>query len=90
MKAKITIFIVAVVVGGCAIEPVSVTGPGGKQSYTINCTSGIDKCRQKSAELCPTGYDIVEHTKKSSTLVPHYGEYPMTINIEQLIIDCKK
>jgi len=89
MKARITLFIFAVVVGGCAIEPVSISQPDGKQGYTINCSSGIDKCRQKSAELCPAGYDIIEHFKKSSTLVPHYGEYPMTVNIENLTIHCK-
>ena len=89
MKAKITLFILAVAMGGCATEPVSTVKTDGKQAYTINCTLGIDECRQKAAKLCPAGYDINEHIKKSSTLVPHYGEYPMTINIESLIIHCK-
>ncbi|MFW5425773.1 MAG: hypothetical protein ACKE8G_04470 [Methylophagaceae bacterium] len=88
MKSKITTLILATIVGGCAIEPVSIAEPDGKQNYIINCTSGIDRCRQKAAELCPAGYDVTEHSKKSSTLVPHYGEYPMTINIENLTINC--
>ncbi|MBL1321341.1 MAG: hypothetical protein COA63_009830 [Methylophaga sp.] len=89
MKTKVTTLSFAVVMCGCAIEPVITAQPDGKQSYTINCSSGIDKCHQRSAKLCPTGYDIIEHSKKTSTLVPHYGEYPMTINIENLTISCK-
>jgi len=55
----------------------------------MNCNSGIEKCYEKSAELCPSGYDIIEHSNKSSTYLPHYGEYPMTVNIESLTIECR-
>ena len=88
MKAKI-IALSFVVIGGCAIEPTSVVGSDGKQRYMMNCHSGIDKCHQKAAELCPSDYDIIEHTKKSSIVVPHYGEYPMTIYTENLTVECK-
>lgn len=90
MKAKITaLSLVIAVISGCAINPAPISTSEGKRNYAIYCSSGIDKCHQKSAELCPDGYDIIEHSKQSSTRVPHYGEYPMTINIENLTIDCK-
>lgn len=89
MKAKITVLLLAIVISGCAIEPLPITEADGKKSYALNCNSGIEKCQQKAAELCLGGYDIIDHVKKSSTVVPHYGEYPMTINIESLTIKCQ-
>jgi len=89
MKAKITILSLAIAVSACALQPQLMIGADGKQSYTINCNSGIEKCHQKSAELCPSGYETIEHANKSSTLIPHYGEYPMTVNTESLTIQCK-
>jgi len=89
MKAKITVFFLAIVISGCATEPTSITRTDGKQGYTLNCNSGTEKCHQKSAELCSGGYDIIDDSKKTSTFVPHYGEYPMTIDIESLTITCR-
>lgn len=89
MKTKVTGLCFAFVISGCAIQPTSTTDADGRQGYTLNCSSGIEACRQQAADLCPNQYDVIEHTKKSSTVVPHYGEYPMTINIETLTIKCK-
>lgn len=89
MKTKIIGLCFVVFLSGCATQPTSITTADGKQGYTLNCDSGIEKCHQKAAELCPKGYDILEHSKKSSTVVPHYGQYPMTINTELLTIKCK-
>lgn len=89
MKSKMIGLCLAVVISGCAIEPLPLTGGNGQLGFTMDCNEGIEKCYQKSAELCPAGYDIIEHTKKTSTLVPHYGQYPMTINIERLTIECR-
>jgi len=89
MKARISVLTLTILISGCAIEPVSVTKPDGNQGYIINCNSGVALCHKKSAKLCPAGYDITEHTKESSTVIPHYGEYPMTLNTESLIIECK-
>lgn len=89
MKTKITGLCFAVFLSGCATQPTSITTADGKQGYMLNCDSGIEKCHQKSTELCPGGYDIIDHSKKSSTVIPHYGQYPMTINTESLTIKCK-
>lgn len=88
MKIKITAFFVAVIVSGCGIVPTTVIGPSGKNTYTMYCSSGIDKCYQKSGELCPDGYDVIEISEESSTLVPHYGEYPEIVIREYLTIQC--
>jgi len=89
MKARITALTLTIFISACAMDSVPVTTADGKQGYTINCNSGVDLCHKKSAKLCPAGYDIVEHIKESSTVIPHYGEYPMTLNTESLIIECK-
>lgn len=89
MKTKLTGLCFAVFLSGCAFQPASITTADGKQGYTLNCNSGLEKCHQKATELCPAGYDIIDHSKKSSTVVPHYGEYPMTINTESLTLECK-
>ncbi|MDO7596853.1 MAG: hypothetical protein MUQ51_06935 [Pseudomonadota bacterium] len=89
MNIKFTVLCLAVFLSGCAIEPTPLNRADGQQGFTMNCNSGLEKCNQKSAELCPAGYDIIEHSKKASTVVPHYGEYPMTIKTESLTIKCK-
>ena len=89
MNTKITVLCFAFVISGCAIEPISMSGPDGKQGYTMNCDSRIEQCHQKAAELCPEGYDILDHAKKASTVVPNYGEYPVTIITESLTIQCR-
>ncbi len=89
IKTTITIISLAVLTSGCAIGPSPMTTSNGKQGYVITCDSGINKCYQRASKLCPNGYDIIEHSKKTSTLVPHYGEYPMIVNIENIIIECK-
>lgn len=89
IKKTITITGLTILLYGCAINPTPLTTSNGKQGYTIQCDSGVAKCEQKAAKLCPDGYDILDHSKKTTTLVPHYGEYPMTVNIENLTVECK-
>lgn len=89
MKTKVAVVCLTVVLSGCAIEATSITNPSGRQGYTMNCNSGIEKCHDKSAELCPNGYDIIEHSNESTTIVAHYGEYPSIVNNEILTIQCK-
>ncbi len=74
---------------GCANNPSPMSTSNDKQSYIINCGFGINKCYQKATNLCPDGYDIIDHSKKIASLVPHYGEYPMTVYIENLTVTCK-
>jgi hypothetical protein len=58
------VLLICVLVQGCAgIEPRSVTGPSGKQAYTMQCSGlgrTLDACYQKAGELCPKGYNIVD------------------------------
>ena len=89
MKANFIALSLVIVMGGCTIQPVSINRIEGTQSYVMDCNSGINKCYQKADELCPSGYDIIEHSIKTSTVMPHYGEYPMMTNTESLTLDCK-
>ena len=78
-----------IVLSGCAIEPTTIIGPNGKQVYMLNCNAVIEMCYQKAGKLCSRGYDIINHTNTLSAITPHYGQYPMTINVENLTIQCK-
>tara|TARA_R110002049_G_scaffold111854_10_gene261200 strand:- start:2207 stop:2476 length:270 start_codon:yes stop_codon:yes gene_type:complete len=89
MKTKITVLFLSVVISACAAVPTTLNSANGKQRFTMDCNSGIEKCHQKSVELCPDGYDIIDHTKKTSTLLPHYGQYPKVIHIESLTVECR-
>jgi hypothetical protein len=89
MKAKMTILLLTLVVSACAAQPTSIITADGKQLYAFNCRAGLEKCYQQSRKWCPAGYDIFDHSKKTSTVVPHYGEYPMILTTESLTIQCK-
>lgn len=48
------------VLSGCASSR-AVHGPAGKTAHSIRCGSAvIEACYEKAAQLCPTGYDIVD------------------------------
>ncbi len=89
MKTNITLLSLVILMAGCAVQPLPTNGADGQQGYAISCISGIEQCYQKAAKLCSGGYDIIEHTHSSSILVPHYGQYPMTVNTDNLTIRCR-
>lgn len=88
MKAQFAIISLAAVISGCAIQPTLVSAPEQTQRYALHCNAGIEKCYQRAAEICTEGYDVIEHSKSETTVVPHYGQYPMIIKAENLEIEC--
>ena len=88
MRKHIILFAI-LALSACAIEPTVIKGPNGEQAYMFNCNNGTKMCYQKAAKYCPSGYDIIKHTNTSSELMPHYGEYPITVTVENLTIHCK-
>lgn len=86
----LTLFVVtALMLSGCStIKPLSISGPSGKQGYSMDCVSGTPQCFVQAGQLCPNGYDIIDHSKTNSIVVPHYGAYPMEVTRESLTIEC--
>ncbi len=90
MKYITLLFICTLLLSSCAtINPVSITGPSGKQGFSMDCVTSTPNCFSKAGELCPNGYDIIDHSTTSSIVVPHYGAYPMNVTRESLTIECK-
>jgi hypothetical protein len=89
MKANITVLCLTLCLSACALQPTPITTANGSRGYNMDCSSGIETCYQKATELCPNGYDILEHSEKTSAVIPHYGEYPMILHRENLLIECK-
>jgi hypothetical protein len=89
MKANLTALLLMLTVSGCAIQPTSIKTPDGQQLYTFTCSTGIEQCEQSAATWCAAGYDVIEHSTHISRVVPHYGEYPVTLISDNLTVKCK-
>lgn len=57
----------------CANEPTRITGPSGRDAYTLRCHGmgrTLEKCYQKAGELCPNGYNLIDN---STNVVARYA-----------------
>jgi len=89
MKTNITVLLLTFIGSGCAIQPTVTKTADGQQAYTFTCSAGTEQCEQASTTWCPTGYDVIEHGQQASPVVPHYGEYPVTLLTDSLTVQCK-
>ncbi|MDF1589765.1 MAG: hypothetical protein P1P93_11610 [Gammaproteobacteria bacterium] len=90
MKYITLLSVGTLLLSSCAtIKPLSITGPSGKQGFSMDCVSGTPACFSKAGQLCPNGYDIIDHSITSSIVITHYGAYPMNVTRESLTIECK-
>ncbi len=90
MKYITLISLSSLLLSSCAtIEPLPITGPSGNQGFSMDCVTSTPNCFLKAGQLCPNGYDIIDHSSTSSIVVPHYGAYPMNVTSESLTIECK-
>jgi len=90
MKYLTLLPLITLILSSCTtIKPLSITGPSGKQGFSMECVTTTPECFSKAGQLCPNGYDIIDHSSTSSVVVPHYGAFPMTITRESLTIECK-
>lgn len=49
------------VLAGCASAK-QVKGPNGEIAYLVQCGNAVkDKCTEKAEDLCPNGYDLIDH-----------------------------
>lgn len=88
-RLSLLLFMLIGITACTTIKPVSITGPSGQQGFSMDCVTSTTDCFAKAGNLCPNGYDIVDHSTVSSMVVPHYGAYPMTVTRESLTIECK-
>lgn len=89
---KITVVgVLFFLLSGCAvIKPQPFKGPDGGQAYTMKCSGfgrTLEKCYQKSGEICPNGYSIVNQS--SSTIAIPSGNSFIAAPQHNLTIECK-
>jgi hypothetical protein len=82
----ITLFLTSLM--ACATKPDPYVSVQGQQGYIFECSAGIAQCEARADKFCPNGYDVIEHIEQNTTVMPHYGEYPMLIHIEKLAFRC--
>lgn len=83
--------VLAALLGACAIEPVKIVGPNGKTAYTMRCSGSgrtLEGCYQKSGEICPVGYNIVDRAS-STVAIPMANGGVLAAAEHTLTIECK-
>ena len=81
----------AALLAACAIEPIKIVGPNGKTAYTMRCSGEgrtLEACYQKSGEICPTGYNIVDRAS-STVAIPLATGGILASPQHTLTIECK-
>lgn len=62
---RLAIFVFPVLLAACAIAPRQFVGPNGGTAYSMRCSGmgrSLDACYQKSGEICPSGYTIIDRS----------------------------
>ena len=73
MKFQISIYLLALALGGCAMTSSHDSGPNGKPVHYIDAMSA-GTAFSKASQLCPRGYTILGDPKQTTPL-----DYVMTI-----------
>jgi len=85
------VYLIPILFLGCAtIEPEPFEGPNGRQAFSMKCSGwgkDIHMCYEKSSELCPSGYQIIDTTEKVKGASTGYGVVVKTH--KYLAIECK-
>lgn len=90
MKYITLLSVGTLLLSSCAtLKPLSITGPSGNPGFSMECVNGTPNCFSKAGQLCPDGYDIIDHSTTSSVVVTHHDAYPMNVTRESLTIECK-
>lgn len=80
---KLCIVGIALALTGCAGNPpVPFAGPSGNPAYSLGCGglgNSLARCYRRAAELCPTGYGVVDRN----------SVYDGTVISHQLVVECK-
>jgi hypothetical protein len=81
------LFIYVLVLVGCATAT-PITTPNGTPGYVIECPDDLPACYQKAAEVCPSGYNVLNQSTASAGAVL-VGNTMVASNNHQMTIECK-
>ena len=78
------------VASGCATSN-QIQGPNGKPAFFIKCGSAVlQKCYEKAAEVCPSGYSMLDRDQNGNAIiVPAGNALVMTRGPNSIFVECK-
>jgi len=89
---KILIVAIAIALSGCATSKTIAVGPSGKPMHFITCGSaGLQFCYEKAAEVCPGGYQFVDHqnSQNAGFFSPQRGVAFAMMGPQTMAVECK-
>ncbi len=92
MKIILSIVVSIFFLVSCAsITPTQFVGPNGKKAYSMKCSGlgrTLEACYQKSDELCPSGYNII-NSMSGTVAVPTASGGILAAPSHNIAIECK-
>ncbi|HXD05721.1 MAG TPA: hypothetical protein VN680_06715 [Burkholderiaceae bacterium] len=90
MKIVLATLLPCAALAGCAIAQ-PIQGPNAKTAYVVQCSgSTITACYEKAAEVCPSGYQMLDRNVSSSgVLVPAGRSTMYSAGPTSLLVECK-
>ena len=77
----------AVLLTACA-APTQFKGPNGRTAYALDCHSSLPRCYKTVAELCPSGYDVI-NTSTGMIVVPLATGGSVGAPTHSLAVECR-
>ena len=90
MKAIITSALLFLFCGGCTTSSPILAGNGARV-FVVKCSAtALDACYEEAANVCPKGYNMVEHHANPATMiVPVGGSVAAVSTPNSMVIQCR-
>jgi hypothetical protein len=56
--------------------------------FDVVCAVGTDACEERASAQCATSFSVINRETQQSTVIPHYGQYPLTLEMDKLTVQC--
>jgi hypothetical protein len=56
--------------------------------FDVVCAVGADTCEKRASAQCASSFSVIERETLKSTAIPHYGQYPLTLEMDKLTVQC--
>ena len=70
----------------------TIKGPDGTAHQSVSCRGKVQRCWEKAAELCPSGYEVSDGSSGVRVVPAIQGSYikgPIVVQTYDMLIKCK-
>lgn len=85
---KYLTLVLTIALAGC-VSVSQVNGPNGRPAYSLYCGTHASACYQKAGELCPHGYQMLDHTD-GMAIVPTANGSVVGGSQRTVLVECKE